>query len=61
MVKVYLSRKGVPFTEYNVSLEPEAKKQLLEMGFRTTPVTVIGDVKIVGYKPPQLESALADY
>lgn len=61
MVKVYLSRKGVPFTEYNVSLEPEAKKQLLEMGFRTTPVTVIGDTKIVGYKPPQLESALADY
>ncbi len=59
MVKVYLSRKGIPFTEHNVSLEPEAKKTLLEMGYRTTPLTVIGDQIIVGYKPPQMETALA--
>ena len=59
MVKVYLSRKGVPFTEHNVSLEPEAKKTLMEMGYRTTPLTVIGDQIIVGYKPPQMEAALA--
>ena len=59
MVKVYLSRKGIPFTEHNISLEPEAKKTLLEMGYRTTPLTVIGDQVIVGYKPPQMEAALA--
>ena len=59
MVKVYLSRKGVPFIEHNVSLEPEARKTLLGMGYRTTPVTVIGDQTIVGYKPPQMEEALA--
>ena len=59
MVKVYLSRKGIAFTELNVSLEPDAKKRLLEMGYRTTPVTVIGDQTIVGYKPPQMEAALA--
>ena len=59
MVKVYLSRKGIAFTEHNVSLEPDAKKRLLDMGYRTTPVTLIGDQTIVGYKPPQMEAALA--
>ena len=60
MVKVYLSRKGIPFTEYNISLEPDAKKTLLDMGYRTTPLTIIGDQVIVGYKPPQIETALAE-
>ena len=60
MVKVYLSRKGIAFTKHNVSLEPEAKHRLLEMGYRTTPVTVIDDQIIVGYKPPQMEAALAE-
>ena len=59
MVKVYLSRKGIPFSERNVSLEPEARQDLLDMGFRTTPVTVIADQNLVGYNPAKLEAALA--
>ena len=58
MVKVYLSRKGVPFTEYNVSIEREALQRLIGMGFRTTPVSVIGDEKVVGYSPTKLDAAL---
>ena len=58
MVKVYLSRKGLDFTEYNVSLDPEAVKRLIGMGYRTTPVTVIGDERVVGYSPPKLDAAL---
>ncbi len=58
MVKVYLSRKGVSFTEYNVSMDPEAVKRLVGMGYRTTPVTVIGNERIVGYSPPKLDAAL---
>ena len=60
MVKVYLSRKGIPFTEHNVSLDLEARKGLLALGYRSTPVTVIGDHKIVGYKPPKMDEALAE-
>ena len=59
MVKVYLSRKGVPFTERNVSLDREALKSLVGMGFRTTPVTVIGDERVVGYSTGKLDAALA--
>ena len=60
MVKVYLSRKGVSFTEYNVTVDLNARKRLLELGYRSTPVTVIGEEKIVGYKPPKLDEALAE-
>jgi glutaredoxin-like protein NrdH len=58
MVKVYLSRKGVPFTEHNVSKDVGSLKDLVEMGLRTTPVTVIGDEKVVGYSPSKLAEAL---
>ena len=58
MVKVYLSRKGIQFTEHNVSLDRDSLARLVDMGFRTTPVTVIGDEKVVGYSPSKLDSAL---
>ena len=43
MVKVYLSRKGFEFTEHNVSTDRESLKDLVSMGYRSTPVTVIGE------------------
>ena len=58
MVKVYLSRKGIPFTEHNVSTDTAALKTLLGMGYRTTPVTAIGDERVVGYSPAKLDAAL---
>lgn len=58
MVKVYLSRKGVEFDDFNVSTDRGALKNLIGMGFRTTPVTVIGDSKVVGYSPAKLDEAL---
>ena len=58
MVKVYLSRKGIPFTERNVSLDEAARNDLLGMGHRSTPVTIINGQKVVGYSPPKLEDAL---
>ena len=59
MVKVYLSQKGIPFTEKNVSTDADARTVLLDMGHRSTPVTTIGAQKVVGYSPPKLEAALA--
>ncbi len=58
MVKVYLSRKGVPFTEYNVSTDREGLASLLGMGYRITPVAVIGNERIVGYNPSKIDAAL---
>jgi len=58
MVKVYLSRKGVEFEDYNISTDRDALGRLLGMGFRTTPVTVIGDENVVGYSPAKIDEAL---
>jgi glutaredoxin len=58
MVKAYLSRKGIAFTERNVSEDDDARESLMAMGLRSTPVTVIGDQNVVGYSPPKLEAAL---
>ncbi len=60
MVKVYLSRKGILFIERNVSEDPEARETLLGLGYRTTPLTVIGDQNVVGYNPAKIEAALKD-
>jgi glutaredoxin len=58
MVKVYLSKKGVEYTEHNVSNDMDSLKELVGMGYRSTPVTVIGEEKVVGYSPAKLEEAL---
>ena len=58
MVKAFLSRKGYEFTEYNVSLDRDAATKLIDLGYRTTPVTVINDQVVVGYSPPKLQAAL---
>ena len=58
MVKVYLSRKGFEYTEFNVSENREALKELVTKGYRSTPVTVIGAENGVGYRPTKIDEAL---
>ncbi len=58
MVKVYLSRKDIPFEEVNVSGNREGVKRLIALGRNTTPVTTIGEAVIVGYKPKDIDAAL---
>ena len=58
MVKEFLSRKGLSFTERNVSIDDQARSELLSLGYRGTPVTVIDTQRVVGYSPPKLEAAL---
>ena len=59
MTKMWLSDRNYEFTEYNVSENLEYADDLLRMGFRVTPVTVIGDNMIVGFSPQILEKALS--
>lgn len=59
MVKVYISRKGISFTERNVSLNSADKEALLALGRSSIPVTRIGNISVVGYKPKDIDTALS--
>ena len=56
--KGWLSKRGHEFTEYNISENDDYAKDLVRMGFRVTPVTLIGNDMIVVFSPGKLEKAL---
>ena len=61
MTKVWLSQRGVPFVEANISVDDSARQNLLDMGYRTTPVVTIGKDVIVGYSTAKLQASLDSY
>jgi len=60
-VKELLSREGVSFTARNVDEDDRAYDELVARGFRTVPVTIIGDRVIRGYDPVALKRALDEH
>jgi glutaredoxin len=58
-VKELLSQAGVPFTAHNVEENDTAYGELIALGFRTVPVTTIGDRVIKGFDAAALTSAIA--
>ena len=58
-MKELLSQAGVPFTAHNVDEDDKAYDELIARGWRTVPVTVIGDRAIKGFDVPALEQAIA--
>jgi glutaredoxin len=61
MTKAWLSQRGVPFVEANISVDDSARQNLLDMGYRTTPVVTIGKDVIVGYSTAKLQASLDSY
>ena len=60
-MKELLSREGVPFTRYNVDEDQHAYDELLARGWRTVPVTVIGERVLKGFNPVELADAIAEW
>jgi glutaredoxin len=58
-VKEFLSQAGVPFTAHNVDEDDKAYDDLVARGWRTIPVTIIGDAVIKGFDAAALEQAIA--
>jgi glutaredoxin len=57
-VKAWLSREGVPFTAANVDEDDRAYDELIARGFRTVPLTVIGDTVVKGFDEAALKDAI---
>lgn len=49
----------MPFTAYNVDEDERAYDALIARGFRTIPVTIVGEQAIKGYDVPALTAAIA--
>jgi glutaredoxin 3 len=48
-VKAYLDEKGLEYTERNVLDDEQAMADFRDLGFRGTPVTVVGGEALVGF------------
>jgi Glutaredoxin len=51
----------VPFTAYNVDEDERAYDELVERGWRTVPVTIIGLRVIKGFDVAALTAAIAEW
>lgn len=56
--KEYIKEKGYDYEEKNVSLDAEAKKELLSMGYMGVPIIFIDDEVIVGFNRSKLDELL---
>lgn len=59
-MKEFLSQKGATFDVRNVDEDQAAYDALLELGYRSVPVTVIGSIAVRGFDPDALLKALED-
>lgn len=58
-MKEFLSRQGVEFEVRDISEDESAQLELMDMGFTSIPVTVVGDGEpIVGADLKKIEAAL---
>jgi glutaredoxin len=58
-VKEFLSREGVAFQTKNVDDDEQAYAELIQKGYRTIPVTFIGDRVVKGFDEAALRAAIA--
>jgi len=57
-VKEFLSRKGIAYTERDISRDEQALDELSTLGYMTTPVTKIDGEVVVGFDQKRLEALL---
>ena len=57
-VKAYLEEKGIAFSERNVLEDDQAMADFRALGFRGTPVTLVGEEAIVGFDREKFEKVL---
>lgn len=57
-VKAWLSRAGVDFVVRDVEEDESAYDELIALGYRTVPLTVIGGRAVKGFDEPALREAL---
>jgi hypothetical protein len=57
-VRSWLSDRGIAFTERSASTDLAAARELYATGLFATPLLVVGDETVLGYRPRALADAL---
>lgn len=61
MLKEFLSSKGIPYQDHDVSTDSLAAQEMVKLtGQNGVPVTVIDSQTVVGFDQPRLEGLLAE-
>jgi glutaredoxin 3 len=55
----YLSQRGISFTEKDVASDLEARREMIEAGYMSTPVILVDGEAIIGFDRKALDAALA--
>jgi len=58
-VKEFLSRRGLAYTERDISRDQQALDELSRLGYMTTSVTKIDGEVVVGFDQKRLEALLS--
>ena len=56
--KEFLSQKGIEFVDKDVRADQQALKELIDMGYQSTPVTIIDGEAVVGFDQNKIEQLL---
>ncbi|MGI8644381.1 MAG: glutaredoxin family protein [Thermomicrobiales bacterium] len=57
-VRAWLVKHHIPFTERDVTTDIDAAKALYETGIFATPLLVVGETKVLGFRVEELADAL---
>jgi glutaredoxin-like YruB-family protein len=61
-LKEYLKNKGIEFEDYNILEDNKALEEMLHVHkVRVTPLLIIGNDRMIGFNPDELESLLAKH
>ena len=59
-LKDYLKKKGVAFTDVDITADREALNEMIKVHkVRVTPLLLAGDKKIIGFDPVEVDKVLA--
>jgi glutaredoxin len=59
-VRAWLRERDVPMIERNVTSDLAAAQELAATGIFATPLLVVGQHRVLGFRPEQLTAALAN-
>ncbi len=57
--KDFLARRGIPYTLKDIRADQSAHNELVALGFKSTPVTLVDGIAVVGFDQEQLVKLLS--